>query len=528
MVNGLNDDLEAYKYSRDNAPTKDIGKYYENLVNQILESNTLISYLARYGVIPRYGFPVDNADLKIIDPYNAKIIDKYNLNRDLSVAISEYAPGSEVIVGGRKYTSRYIETPINAKKELVKEFFYECTNCQGINIFPTENAAKGQKCRYCHAPLAKMETLLHPISFISDFTNKRTNRLKPARTYSGDIRYIGNAQNPLKETKISKGAITITEYRNERLLVLNESKFYYCKTCGYTVVGEKDDKGPTKTLDTHKSTKRIDCFNKNPLERIRLGHTYSTDIVKIAFNGIPTMKDYNHAISTLYAILGGFSNAFTIERDDIGGIVEFNSPTNSYSFVIFDTVSGGAGHTKKINDVDAFKNVLEKALEIVDHCDCDADTSCYNCLSNFKNQRFHSKLKRSFASETINEMLKLFGNEKVEFEESKPDIVVTSLSNFKSCISWYSGNDKQAFVDLYNKIADSGLPLWPSGYSYVFKSKTDNKKFDVDFYWANKKVLLLSADSLDSYNALKKNPDYTVFMVDKDYDANQLFDILIK
>ena len=450
------------------------------------------------------------------------------MNRDLSVAISEYAPDSEVIVGGRKYTSRYIETPINAKKELVREFFYECTNCQGINIFPTADAAKGQKCKYCHAPLSKLETLLHPISFVSDFTNKRTNRLKPARTYSGDIRYIGNAQNPLHVTNISKDAIVITEYRNERLLVLNESNFFYCKTCGYAVVGEKDDKGPTKTVGTHKTPRHSDCFNTNPLEKIRLGHTYSTDVVKITFKGVDAMKDYDHALSTLYAILGGISNAFKIERDDIGGIVEFNSATSSYDFVIFDTVSGGAGHTKKINDADAFKEVLEEAQKIVDFCECDEDTSCYHCLRNFKNQRFHSKLKRMYASEAIKQMLNLFNKKNVEFDVGQPDTLISSLSNFKSCISWYGGNDKKALMDLYAKIEQSRLPLWPDGNSYVFKSKVDGKKSEVDFYWGNKKIILLTSLCSEHLSELTKNEDYQCYVIDDNFNVDDFFKAINK
>ena len=41
---------------------------------------------------------------------NSGINEKIKLERDLSIAISEYAPESEVIVNKKKYVSRYIVT----------------------------------------------------------------------------------------------------------------------------------------------------------------------------------------------------------------------------------------------------------------------------------------------------------------------------------------------------------------------------------------------------------------------------------
>ena len=529
MVDGLKDDLEAYRFSVENPINKDSKQYYENLINQILESNSLISYLARYGVIPRYGFPVDNADLILKDKYNYKKISKYNLNRDLSIAISEYAPGSEVIVDKRKFTSRYIKIPMEVKKELLKEFFYECSYCHGINIYPTENAAKNQKCKYCSSPLHNIQTLLHPIAFVSDFESKRTNRLKPARTYAGDIRYIGNASNPLKENSISNGAIVLTEYRNEKLLVLNESSFYYCKVCGYTVVGEKNDTGNTKTIKVpHKNIRPSDCSNTKPLERIRLGHSYFTDVVKLSFNGIKTMKNYDYAISTLYALLGGISKALSIERDDIGGIVEHNLKKNSYDLIVFDTVSGGAGHTKRINDIVEFKHILDEAKKIVDECDCDKDTSCYGCLRNFSNQRYHSKLKRSYASEAIGEMLSFFNKKIISYEISQPDNLITSMSTFKSCISWYNGIDKQILEEIYYKISLMAKQCWPNGNSFDFKSEISSKKYNVDFYWAAKKVVLLSKMNNETFDELNANSDFKCFIIHDKFDVDNFINELNK
>ena len=79
--------------------------YYIRQISD-LQKGEVIKYLSKYCVIPKYGFPVDVVDLQIYE--NGVPLDEYDLNRDLKVAISEYAPDSEIIVDGKKYTSKYI------------------------------------------------------------------------------------------------------------------------------------------------------------------------------------------------------------------------------------------------------------------------------------------------------------------------------------------------------------------------------------------------------------------------------------
>ena len=57
---------------------------------------------------------------------NGVIDNRYDLNRDLRIAISEYAPDSEVIVNKKKYTSKYITLP--KVGELEKRYFLLLSN----------------------------------------------------------------------------------------------------------------------------------------------------------------------------------------------------------------------------------------------------------------------------------------------------------------------------------------------------------------------------------------------------------------
>lgn len=57
--------------------------------------NELIEFLARNNILPKYGFPVDTVEL--YTTFNKTQEDKLQMVRDLQLAISEYAPDSQVV-----------------------------------------------------------------------------------------------------------------------------------------------------------------------------------------------------------------------------------------------------------------------------------------------------------------------------------------------------------------------------------------------------------------------------------------------
>lgn len=76
------------------------------LINTIKQKD-LIGFLSSKNVIPKYGFPVDLVELQL--PTHAEEARRLQLERDLRIALSEYAPGSQVVAGGKLWTSRYIK-----------------------------------------------------------------------------------------------------------------------------------------------------------------------------------------------------------------------------------------------------------------------------------------------------------------------------------------------------------------------------------------------------------------------------------
>jgi len=73
------------------------------------------------------------------------------------------------------------------------------------------------------------------------------------------------------------------------------------------------------------------------------------------------------------------------------------------ALVLFDNVPGGAGHVRRI--ADELPDVFRAAWERVDECECGEETSCYECLRNYRNQHYHDQLRRGLARDFLRSLL---------------------------------------------------------------------------------------------------------------------------
>lgn len=164
------------------------------------------------------------------------------------------------------------------------------------------------------------------------------------------------------------------------------------------------------SLKKHKNYRQFDCSCEE-LTQVRLGHRFQTDVARftIPMLGSFTKEDYAIALSFMYAFLEGISIGLGIERNDIDGVLELNLEQHSYDILIYDNVPGGAGHVKRLVEKNAVITSLNTAYVKVSQQCCDENTSCYNCLRNYYNQTNHSKLKRKYARDFIESLLRQIG-----------------------------------------------------------------------------------------------------------------------
>ena len=527
-INLYLDAIDKLKDSTEVGSGKLKEQYIAKLKN-LKHKNSLIQYLAKYNVIPKYGFPIDNVQLLIYDPKREDFDDKYDLTRNLSVAISEYAPESEVIVDGKKFTSRYIYTPYSGAPQ-EKNYYIICKKCESYNVYETDIANPLEKCCYCNTqlPISEKLSFVKPVKgFVTDRKNKERGRMKPVRSFASEVRYIGKGTGVVNTPVNISNVVKVTEYRNEELLVLNENPFFYCETCGYTVL-DKLIKTKVKK-EEHNDHKDNKCPN-NQLVKTHLGHSYMADLIKIEFFGIEEMKDKDNALSTLYALLEGMSTAFNIERTDIGGMIFNTSPGyKAYEIILFDTVPGGAGHVKKLQSKDNVIKLFEAGKKKAGQNCCQEDTSCYSCLRNFNNQRIHKHLVRGKALNTIEKILR-----EIDVKNTKIKILNVSkkIMEHEFTSDFVSGllDDETSinvFENIFNQINGYNWSK-PNFFGVVFIDGETNR-YNVDLCWKDEKILLFSLDNEEDYYKFKKiQNEYSCYLLDDNLNINDFIERIKK
>jgi len=526
MKEGLESLIQLYKDAQQQAYVdKDFSAYnsYKDALERMNTKNSLITGFTSYNVIPGYGFPIDNVELYIYDFDKQEMSDEYNLSRNLSVAISEYAPGSEIIVNEKKYTSRYIRLPYK-NYHLPETFYCECPKCHTVNTSEdNKHFVDGVTCEYCGEKLdvsgTNVKRFFTPIyGFIADRKNKDTGRVKPFKTYASEVYYIGSKLS--QETEFND-VIEISEHENEKLLVLNESRFYFCPSCGYTDL-DRRNQNSTKTIEHHEyNGRKCECGKK--LELTHLGYSYMTDIIQINFKGIKQMEDEETALSVLFAILEGISITYSIERDDINGMIYSVNIAKPYSLILFDTVPGGAGHVKRLKDSKSLLSVINNALTKVSQNCCggeDGDTSCYNCLRTYNNQRFHKHLKRGLAKNALEEIKSKLLSCNKEYALTGPAInfKTADAEQFLNSGNFDNSQSCNAIKCLFREIKNQ-CAKHPSGFGYKLKPVDGSKIQFADFAYEDDHILLFSLEKKDSYDIISTTQNkYECYLLTDNFD----------
>lgn len=397
----LRSDLTALTEAKNDAASREDYRKADELkrvITNILSKN-LIGFLSQKNALPKYGFPVDVVNMEIrASTQEANNID---LSRDLQIAISEYAPESQVVANGKLWTGRYVKRVRN--RELLKYNYYSCKCGYFSKSLHIENAPYVRGCPVCGGTIKSGVYVMPDFGFVAEPKPDEPGPTRPKKTYSSRKHFSGvGAITEEKNFTIGKGVVKLTAKNHGQLTVLNNGKgrgFLLCSYCGYGAI----DKAPS----THKSPDGRSCTGR--FERLSLGYDFETDIIEIDLTDYFRGMDYGEGFweSLMYAIIEGVSAGLEIDRNDIDGTLYIRG-AGEKSLILFDTVPGGAGHVKRLLDETQFKLALQKAYYIVTGCDCggeNKDTSCYSCLRNYYNQYCHEKMKRGYAIKGLERIL---------------------------------------------------------------------------------------------------------------------------
>ncbi len=376
-----------------------------------LKEKQLLGFLASRNVLPKYGFPVDVVSLKVES--NDEWAQRIELDRDLRIALSEYAPGCTLVANGRVIKSYALEKV--AGKQWPEYRFSVCSQCGKFMRSETSDDAVDSKCEcgnLLHGPNgAELQgTIIQPIfgfRTLLDRDGQEPVEVRPKRTFTSRV-YFSHYRVQPSEAFIQEGEpgplsnvqIQKRYSRYGVLTVINPGiqnrGFWICPLCGY---GDTFAGKPEK----HKTPWGSPCPGMP--RRACLGHEFHSDVLELRFSGgLAEQTEQGFWLSLTAALLAGAAKALDIERDDIDGTVLRYGGRGYRSIVLFDNVPGGAGYVKRI--ANALQAVMKAAFEIADSCsDCSRDQACNSCIQNYQNQYAHDLLSRGPVADFLRKAL---------------------------------------------------------------------------------------------------------------------------
>lgn len=367
----------------------------------------VLTFLSRKAIIPKYGFPVDVVELDTHQTKNAHENYGVALQRDLTIAIAEFAPTSELVANKKVWTSYGLKKV--AEKEWARWWYARCATHGYFDRKPYREG-EGQPAFEKHSGCDRMKVY----QYIEPQFGFVTNREKPKEPTGRPVRvfttrpYFSGFKEGHEGERMDWGVVSVTNVSPGYMVVLSEGRggsgFFVCGQCGAGFRNRKDFQKGHETPYAEKCLVRAES-----LSQVSLGHELLTDVLKLQFQHQPQIIVDSTwlAFSLAYALVEGAAERLEVPTTDLNATVAYGGEKYLLPpIVLYDNVPGGAGLVARLENKDIFKACLETALKHVSgDCGCADNTSCYGCLRNYRNQFAHPYLQRGAVAKYLTELL---------------------------------------------------------------------------------------------------------------------------
>jgi len=351
-----------------------------------IASEDVLSFLSRKVVIPKYGFPVDVVEL---DTQRTGTYEHFEilLQRDLSIAISEFAPTSKLVANKKLWSSYGLKKV--AEKEWPRRSYKKCNR---HNVYIQWRRGEPEPHTPCGCDIRPNQYIIPRFGFTTDQNKPKEPTYRPERVFTTRPYFADFLSTNQDVITIPSNSplISLKKASRGRMTVLCEGKkgrgFFICRTCGT---------GLRRPEKAHKTLYGRKCHGT--LEQVSLGHEFETDVLQLQFHHKPKeeLDLIWFAYSLAYALVEGAAEILEVPSTDLNATVTFQRDSLIPPIILYDNVPGGAGLVARLEEKEILLATLEAALHRVDgNCGCDEATSCYGCLRSYRNQFAHQYLQR--------------------------------------------------------------------------------------------------------------------------------------
>lgn len=410
FYDSLTEDMTELKKVRDDHPEL----FGVDVLGYDSKPKVLLDVLYEEGIVPTFSFPKNVVNTYILDQYG-KI--RYEVDRGLDIAISEYAPGRSIVVdkqtyqiGGFYYPGSerrrgkntrspargYIEDPNYLKTVL------SCSECGWFGL-ATENL---RPCPFCGNTKLKLDRkMLRPWGY-GPKDGKSISEAQLQEEYTSAQQPLYSTLPNSKDMHELPGCehIRMASRTNQRIIIQNKGQanrgFMVCCDCGAAMPGD-DKKALDKVERPYISPYSRGKCRHTDLVNVDLGYDFVTDMLVLEFaldkNRIFVSREHNPwlnrgAQSLAEALRLVASNHLDVEFSELvtGYRLRGNPPGTFVDIYLYDSLSSGAGYAVSVEgEIDV---LLEQVEELLKGCTC--DSACYNCLKHRQNQFVHGLLDR--------------------------------------------------------------------------------------------------------------------------------------
>lgn len=403
---------------RPEAYEKTDGRGYKSLLDCLLEA----------AVLPTYSFPRNVVGFEVEDRGSGrKLLQKPE--RSLDVAISEYAPGREIVIDKKTYiaggiythSSKFSRVAENREKP-AKPYFessdyrkevYFCENpaCGWFGL--KDSLAKDGSCPFCSCKELERRDFLKPWGFAPRNGEESSDANSQEMSHAEPPSYSAIPEESLEEGQYAN--LTFGNRRDCSLIVVNKGPksngFDICRKCGAAFPSidrakEARKINPPYGRDAKGAFSRCD---HDFAESMVLGDVFNTDLVlfEIKLDANKVSVDYEN--KWLPRACASLAEAFRLAAVDyldidfgelcVGSRRRYSGDDVYVDIYLFDSLSSGAGYSSMLANQTAITQIVGRIKDRLESCDC--DSACLSCLKHFHNKIQHSILDRHAALDLL-------------------------------------------------------------------------------------------------------------------------------
>lgn len=416
---------------------------------------TVIEALADRQFLPRYGFPIGVQKLQVIQPdegsqggerVRVREEDQFRLERPGLLALREYVPGSQLLVGGKLVTSRGLRkhwtgAALNNYFGLTGQFA-ECVNghfyyelSQQLGCCPICGGNKRGNARNLLLPkhgfssaawdAPRRSTNVERVGSVERATitfGKRAGQAdSPKQDFAGIAGLTARYREAGELLVYNSGAIWEEDENDVPRMVSRGQGFAVCLKCGYadSEIKTGDGKiGLPSGFDKHSPltspNERYACWRdgETPVLRNRvLAARETTDVLMLTCEKqlFALSKDESLMWTLAHALQVSGARLLELDTRELGVMVTgVGQHAKEWGAVLYDNVPGGAGHVLEL--LKSEREWLENTRNVLylnesHHQRC--ETACLDCLLTFDAQEAMNQglLLRRKAYEVLSQLL---------------------------------------------------------------------------------------------------------------------------